>query len=118
MKKLLVVLLAALVSTSSLAQTKRAVTLDDVIDLVQLSAPRISPDGSRVLFTRSEIKEWKDNKRVATIWIANADGSSQYQFLGSDKDRAPQWSPDSKYVAFLSTRDKAESDKDGGPQIW
>ena len=100
------------------AQTKRAMTVDDVIDLVQISAPRISPDGSRVLFTRSEIKEWKDNKRVATVWIANADGSGQYQFLGSDKDRAPEWSPDGSQVAFLSTRDKPESDKDGDPQVW
>jgi dipeptidyl aminopeptidase/acylaminoacyl peptidase len=100
------------------AQTKRPMSLDDVLDLVQLSAPRISPDGSRVLFARSEIEEWKDNKRVATVWIANADGSNQYQFLGSDKDRAPQWSPDGSHVAFLSTRDKPESDKDGGPQIW
>jgi dipeptidyl aminopeptidase/acylaminoacyl peptidase len=100
------------------AQTRRAVTLDDVVDLVQVSAPRLSPDGSRVLFTRSEIKEWKDNKRVSTIWIANADGSNQYQFLGSEKDRTPHWSPDGSRVAFLSTRDVGEDDKDAGPQIW
>jgi dipeptidyl aminopeptidase/acylaminoacyl peptidase len=118
MKRSIVVAVALLASSVSFAQTKRAITLDDVLDLVQLSAPRISPDGSRVLFTRSEIKEWKDNKRVATIWIANADGSNQYQFLASDKDSAPQWSSDGTQVAFLSKRDKPESDKDAGPQIW
>jgi dipeptidyl aminopeptidase/acylaminoacyl peptidase len=100
------------------AQTGRAISLDDVLDLVQVTAPRLSPDGSRVLFVRSEIKEWKDNKRVSTIWIANADGSSQYQFLGSDKDRSPQWAPDGSQVAFLSTRGASENDKDAGPQIW
>jgi dipeptidyl aminopeptidase/acylaminoacyl peptidase len=107
-----------LLSLPAEGQTRRVVTLDDVLDLVQVSAPRMSPDGSRVLFTRAEIKEWKDNKRVPTIWIANADGSNQYQFLGSDKDRSPQWSPDGTHVAFLSTRDTSESDKDAGPQIW
>jgi dipeptidyl aminopeptidase/acylaminoacyl peptidase len=118
MKKLIPLALLLVVSTSSLAQSRRAMTLDDVLDLVQLSAPRISPDGARVLFTRSEIKVWKDNKRVATVWIANADGSNQYQFLSSDKDNAPQWSPDGRHVAFLSTRDKPEGDKDADPQIW
>jgi len=116
MKKTILVLL--LLSAPLIAQTRRAMTLDDVLDLVQVSAPRISPDGSRVLFTRSEIKEWKDNKRVATIWIANTDGSNQYQFLGSDKDETPQWSPDGRLVAFLSRRDKPESDRDAFAQLW
>ena len=63
------------------AQYRRAPTLDDMLDLVQASSPQISPDGARVLYTRSEIKDWKDNKRVSTIWIADADGSHAYQFL-------------------------------------
>jgi dipeptidyl aminopeptidase/acylaminoacyl peptidase len=71
-----------------------------------------------VLYTRSELKDWKDNKRVSTIWIASADGSEQRQFLSSDKDRNPQWSPDGTWVAFLSTRDQKEGDRDSGPQIW
>jgi Tol biopolymer transport system component len=113
-----VIALVLWTGTAAYPQPRRPVTLDDVLDLVQVSAPRISPDGSRVLFTRAEIKEWKDNKRVQTIWIANADGSNPYQFLASDTDRAPQWSPDGSRVAFLSTRDKSDSDKEAGPQIW
>src|SRR5205823_4753051 len=55
------------------AQTRRAMTVDDVLDLVQVSAPRISPDGRRVLYTKSELAPWKDNKRTSTIWIVDAD---------------------------------------------
>jgi dipeptidyl aminopeptidase/acylaminoacyl peptidase len=114
-----VLILLAFTAAPVPAQYRRAPTLDDLIDLVQVSEPRMSPDGRRVLYTRSEIKSWKDNKRVQTIWITDADGANQRQFLSSDKDRAPEWSPDGASIAFLSTRDHKEGDKDaGGPQIW
>ncbi len=106
------------------AQSRRAPTLDDMLDLVQVSSPQISPAGDRVLYTRSELKVWKDNKRVSSIWIADADGSNAYQFLGSDSDRSPQWSTDGSLVAFLSSRDApgggagGGGDEDAGPQIW
>jgi dipeptidyl aminopeptidase/acylaminoacyl peptidase len=103
-------------------QAKRAMTVDDVIDLVQVSAPRISPDGRRVLYTLSELGKWKDNKRVTSIWIADADGSNARRFLAHEKDRLPAWSPDGRFVAFLSTRDAAPAKEgdaaDSIAQVW
>ncbi|HEY7290937.1 MAG TPA: S9 family peptidase [Vicinamibacterales bacterium] len=118
-------ILAVLAATAALpaTQTRRAMTVDDTINLVQLSAPRISPDGTRVLYVVSELGKWKDNKRVTSVWLANADGSGARKFLTQERDRDATWSPDGRYVAFLASRGAAaDADNKGGgdnpPQIW
>src|SRR4030088_1251169 len=95
---------SATVASTAAAQSRRAMTVDDVLDLVQVSAPRISPDGRRVLYAVSEPGKWKDNKRVTSIWIADSDGANARRFLASEKDRSPAWAPDGRSVAFLSSR--------------
>jgi dipeptidyl aminopeptidase/acylaminoacyl peptidase len=113
-----VVVIVCVAATAS-AQDRRAPTVDDLLNLVQVSGAEISPDGTQVIYTKSELKKWSDNKRVSSIWIANADGTDHRQLLGSDKDRSPSWSPDGRYIAFLSTRDQAEGARDAaGAQIW
>src|SRR5262245_4712141 len=109
----LLVLALALPSASPSAQTRRAMTVDDMLDLAQVSAPRISPDGRRVLYTVSELLKWKDNKRVTSIWMSNADGTGARRFLAHERDRNAMWSPDSRFVAFLGARDAAP-DREGG----
>jgi dipeptidyl aminopeptidase/acylaminoacyl peptidase len=112
-------LVAALLTTSvAYAQYKRLPTVDDVLDLAQVSDAQISPDGARVLYTRSDLKSWKDNKRVSSVWVVTSDGKEPYQFLASDKDRTPRWSPDGTRIAFLSTRDQKEGDRDAGAQLY
>src|SRR5262245_7160965 len=103
----------AVAGFASQAQPRRPMTIDDVLNLAQVSAPRISPDGRRVLYTLSELGKWKDNKRVTSIWIADADGSNARRFLGNEKDRNPAWAPDSKSVAFLSTREAGGGSENG-----
>src|SRR5262249_1462961 len=104
-------------ASASRAQTRRAMTIDDTLDLVQLSAPRISPDGRRVLYTVSELAKWSENKRVTSIWVANADGSGARRFLGHETDRAAAWSPDGRSIAFLAERDAGDKTDDAA-QIW
>ena len=84
-----------------------AFTVDDALDMVRVSAPRLSPDGSRVLFVRNEL-DWAKNKRVSRIWVVGADGQNARPFTGSPDDRSAEWSPDGRWVSF--TRPAGEGD--------
>lgn len=97
-------------------------SLDDIVDLVQVSLPQIAPDGSRILYTRTTLAPWKENTRVSQIWIVRADGSDRHAFLNDNKDRDVRWSPDGSRVAFLAERDQPKSrtapDADQGAQLY
>jgi dipeptidyl aminopeptidase/acylaminoacyl peptidase len=103
MKRLLSSLgICLVVCAAALSQhaTRRAMTVDDMLNMVGVSGPEISPDGKWVIFSRSELN-WKENKRPSRLWIVPAGGGEAFQFTSGDSDSQPQWSPDSSRIAFI-----------------
>lgn len=80
-------------------------TTDDGLDLVNLSSVVVSPDGSRVIYGKSEL-DWAKNKRNTKYQIVNADGQNDYQFIGEEPASSLQFSPDGKYVSLKRKSDK------------
>lgn len=66
--------------------------------------PSWSPDSQRIVFIL-DILQGTDGK--LQIDVVNADGTGQKNLLPHKAfDEAPRWSPDGKWIAFASTRDK------------
>jgi len=84
---------------------KRRLTIDDLFRIKLLDAPAISPDGKKIAFTLKWVEQNK-NKYFSNIYIVNLENNKIIQFTrGEHSDRRPKWSPDMKYLAFISNRE-------------
>src|SRR3954453_15345590 len=91
---------------------------EDVYALTSVVDPRLSPDGRSVAYTVSRVDEEANAYRTA-IWVAPLDGSAApRQFTSGERhDGSPRWSPDGRWLAFVSNRD-AEDEKKAKGQLY
>jgi len=90
----------------------RPITIDDYFQIREVHDPQSSPDAQSVAYVvKSAIL--KTDKNEERIWMVPRSGGDAIALTARGVSSShPRWSPDGKFIAFLSERD------DGQTQVW
>ena len=111
-----VIAASLLITGTASAQEKRAITVDDLLAIRDVSSVDLSPDGKWAAYTVTRHDMGKDES-FSQIWMISADGKTALPMTGETYSASDaQWSPDGSQLAFLATRD--DLDEDAVPQVW
>ena len=84
-------------------------TLADYFQLRSVDDPQISPDGEWIAYTITTADLEEDKSRTR-IWMVPAAGGEAVPITaGEESSSRPRWSPDGKYLAFLSSRGEGKT---------
>jgi dipeptidyl aminopeptidase/acylaminoacyl peptidase len=108
----LVPALGAQAPTAPSSAASRPFSLDDVLRVREVRDPQLSPDGAWVAYSVSSSDTAEDRNKSA-VWMASWDGTRNVRLTTSKQgEETPRWSPDGRWLAFLSSRD------DEHTQLW
>lgn len=111
---LLSMTLLAAGSLAAQAAERRLIGVDDFALAQQVSDPQLSPDGEWVAYSVGSI-DLQADRGSRSLWMVSWDGSQQIRVThGPDSASSPRWSPDGRYLTFLSSR----AGPAPGTQLW
>ncbi|HET8922157.1 MAG TPA: S9 family peptidase [Candidatus Acidoferrum sp.] len=94
------------------ASSPRAITIDDLFQLREVSDPQLSPDAQWVTYSVKSTLV-KEDKHEDRIWMAPTAGGNPIPLTAEGVSSShARWSPDGKLIAFLSAR------SEGKTQVW
>src|SRR5207247_8373844 len=94
------------------SSTPRNITIDDYFQIRDVSQPELSPDGQWVAYA-VRTRMLKEDKNEQRLWMVSTHGGDPISMTAEGVSSShPRWSPDVKYLAFLSSRNN------GKTQVW
>lgn len=100
MKKPTAFLMLFIIALSVNAQTKRAMTVEDMWNMKRIGGYDVSPDGKTIAFAVTTYK-METNKGNSDIYLIDTDGKNLRPFVATEAgESAPKFSPDGKSIAY------------------
>src|SRR5580693_5512534 len=92
--------------------TPRNITIDDYFQIRDVAQPELSPDGQWVAYG-VRTRMLKEDKNEQRLWMISTHGGDAIPLTAEGVSSShPRWSPDGKYLSFLSSRNG------GKGQVW
>ena len=98
-------------------EAKRSITEKDIFDFLWVANPQLSPDGSRVAFTRVNVDEKRTGYETSIWTVATSGNEAPSRLTNGKHDAQPRWSPDGKTIAFIRGGEKDDAGKPKPSQI-